>query len=194
MPSAFCGGRVDFHPAAPHRGRERVWHFLQPRQVRERAIQKGVRGVGQEMKWILLRAAVELRSDKRQRCGRSRPAGRARRREAGRQRSRPDAFRLRVGPCVDVRRCRGQAGKCRAEHLVECLPRQGKRPAKAPPDLEEYVGCARASGTRAASRAAPRWPRPSWPRTRAPPRSTTRGTNDPAGSGPRGCWFHRGSC
>ena len=60
-PQARGGLRIDLHPAAPHRRRHHVRQFLEPRQVRERAVEKRLRRVGQEMEWVLRGIAVELR-------------------------------------------------------------------------------------------------------------------------------------
>ena len=53
--------RVDLHPAAPHRGRQRIRHLLQPRQVRGRSVAELRRFVREEMERELRRVAVEPR-------------------------------------------------------------------------------------------------------------------------------------
>ena len=53
--------RVDLDPAAPHRRGQRVRHLLQPRQVRQRAVEERDEGYGRKWNGILLRVAVELR-------------------------------------------------------------------------------------------------------------------------------------
>ena len=96
MPSVRGGLRVDLDPAAPHRRRHRIRHLLQPRQVRERAVEERLRRVRQEVERI-------LRRRRRRTAARRTPSGssallRAGRRaqpRSGRQRSPPAALLLR---------------------------------------------------------------------------------------------------
>ena len=128
---------------------------------------KAFEGYGRKWNGYCSALAVELRRGKRQWGGRSRPpAVPAAVRPAG---SVPDQTPF---ACASVHAStsggrRGQAGKRRAEHLVECLPRQVERPAKRAARSRGARRASRVSGAAAAWRAAPRWPRPSWPRTRA---------------------------
>ena len=53
--------RVDFNPTAPHRCRQHVGQFLQPRQMSDRAIKECLGCVRQEVEWILIHSAIKLR-------------------------------------------------------------------------------------------------------------------------------------
>ena len=103
------GRRIDLDPAAPHRRRQRIRHLLQPRQVRERAVEERGRGI---------RAGSETDTDRASpsNCG-STNAERARvcrllapcrRARAGGKRSPPAALLLRLGPRVERLRRRRQ--------------------------------------------------------------------------------------
>ena len=130
--------RIDLHPAAPHRARDRIGHLLQPRQMRRRTVAELRRGVRQEVERILLRVAIELRRR------RTRPRSR-------RAATEPPASRLAAAdvphqppfpapPSTHRRlRPRRKRRERRAKHLLERLPRQVHRLRQPPPDLEQHV-------------------------------------------------------
>src|SRR5580700_8615878 len=55
------GLRIDFNSCSPHDGGERVWQFLHPRQMCERAVQESLRHIRLKMKGKTALFTVELR-------------------------------------------------------------------------------------------------------------------------------------
>ncbi len=195
IPSLAAVAGIHLHPAAPHRGGQRVRHLLQPRQVGGGSVVEGRRRVRQEVEGELRRVAVELRLDERRR-GRARAGRRSRRRGRRGARATCPTSRPSPAPRSTHRRPRQPAAARRRWRRARppSIPRGGRAASAGDGRRPAARRRSPASGAAAPSPAAPRWPQPRASPTpaRAPP--TIPGTSDRAGSGRRGRWSRPGSC
>ena len=188
--------RIDLDPAAPHRRRQRVGHLLQPRQVRQRAVEKVRRGVRQEVERELLprrRRTAARRTSRARRGARRRRRGAAPPSEAGSvphqppfscasvQASPPSAAggnAANVAPSISSNVSHGRSsGVCRRRPTSSSTSARRARLVQRRHHRRRHAGHGR----------------PASP-IRARPRPTTRGTSGRAGSDRPGRWSRPGSC